>query len=105
MDSPVLYPGLNLNQRQDGFEHLASRAWKHLQHLFLNDHFVHDCLEVSQGADHVLLVLLQSTNLLEKNRKNKIKTINNIDSIEQVSEPSHHCWVLCSGSIIHMVGL
>lgn len=65
----MLYPRLNLNQRQDGFEHFASRAWKHLQNLLLHDHFVHNCLEVAQGTDHLLLVLLQSTNLLEKKEK------------------------------------
>lgn len=67
----MLYPRLHLNQRQDGFQHLAGRAGKHLKHLLLHDHFVHDGLEVAQGADHLLLVLLQPADLLrEKGREN-----------------------------------
>lgn len=68
--SPVLYPGLDLNQRQNGLKHFAGRAWKHLEHLLLHNHLVHDCLEVAQGTDYVLLVLLQPTNLLEKQSSN-----------------------------------
>lgn len=64
--SPVLYPGLDLDQGQDGFQDLAGRARKHLQHLLLHNHLVHDCLEVAQGADHLLLVLLQPTDLLDE---------------------------------------
>lgn len=74
--SPVLYPGLHLNQRQDGFQYLAGRAWQHFQHLLLHDHFVHDCLEVAQRTDHLLLLLLQPTHLLQREN--------------QLSQPKEH---------------
>lgn len=61
----MLYPGLDLDEGQDSFEHLAGRAWKHLQHFLLHNHFVHDCLEVAQGTDHLLLLLLQPADLLK----------------------------------------
>lgn len=63
--SPVLYPGFALHEGQNGFQHLAGRAGQHLQHLLLHDHLVHDCLEVTQGTDHLLLLLLQPANLLQ----------------------------------------
>lgn len=71
----MLYPGLYLNQRKDGFKHLAGRAWKHLQHLLLHNHFVHDCLEVAQGTDHLLLLLLQPAYLLGKKKEQYHRTV------------------------------
>lgn len=88
--SPVLYPGLDLDERQDSFEHLAGRARKHLQHFLLHNHFVHDCLEVAQGTDHLLLLLLQPADLLKRRiMKNTASQLNHKNADRENSKFTH----------------